>query len=1423
MNEKTFQLMSLQYELAMQMGASLDLDAMLAGVLETLMQRLECRSAAVVGPWDARGRARALQSLPAGWVPEIAPPISPRAGTDGLPPPPSAPWNGVHRRERDGRGPGESHGGEEGYGPGPSWESPSPPDPSGMEVHLLEGGGARYYFRLREIGHLVLERSEAGLDPLVSRALLPLMDRLARSARACLDHERVQAAEGRFRALVQTLPEVVFEARPTSDQRLAFDYVSPRAEEVLGLSPAALVADPSALERLIAEEDVKQWRAVVAAALRDRGPFECRLRGQGSRAECRWWLVAASPGAAPGAAWSGIIQDVTARERVAASRQDSLSAQIETLLSSVGDAVVGADEDGRITLWNRGAERLFGHPLEAIIDQPLSTLVPSRLQEAHATGFERHRRLGVGRVMGVPTELPAIHAKGHELPVELMLSEVASGDDIRYIGVLRDLSARREAEVERLRQLQLLTSIWEAVPDLMFIVGTDGRIQYLQQRPSPDLVVPQDEIRGRMIGELLPDDIAQRLMEAVDRATGSGETQSVEYSLELSHGRQSFEARLAPIDNTQVTALVRNVTHERERERLLMEERARLQTLVSSTSAIVYSATFPDFKVDYVSESAAMVLGFPTRRFLDEGFWLESLHPDDRERVITGLSGLETRGRHTHEYRHRHADGSYRWLRDEVRMLLDASGNPSGVIGASFDITERKKAEHRLARALELQRMVSAIATTAVSLASPEIDVGLESILRRVGEMCRASAVTIYRLDGDGVSVAHRWAIAGSPPRNTKMRVGSLQDSDEMKFLMKGESVIVSNTSSTEHGQNPFRAAIGKGGVSAIIVTPMLRSSGLQGLCCVENPAFDTQDDLGDLVPPLRLASEAIEEAMRRAADERSLLALNARISRQVEQQKAMLDLSRAMATSSSNEEIYRLLLDRLGNVLGCARVSLMMFEAGRSSVRIRLLDAASDQRQVPGDTWVNHDLREVVVATEALHDKSVWVSLSAGETTSSVGATVEYPDWRYLREVHGLSHFVSVPLIGPDGIFGCVNASYSEAHSATREDEDWVRQVGTLLGAHLLAREARAAVEQVNRGLEERVEARTNQLKKSEERFHTLFQKAPQGMLLVDAAGRVVRNNARAGALLDAEGTGLAGMELRTLLPALGAGLGEAMAQSSLGSGQEAASSGDRSRTARAMRADGSEFHAEIGIVEIPDDGTTAHIVGITDISVRVEFEAALQRSLSEKETLLKEIHHRVKNNLQIISSLLMLQIERFPSDDTRAMMLEAVLRVRSMALIHQQLYGVESLDRVDLSDYARTLSESLKSALMPNVRVQVRAEPVPVTVHYAVPLGLILNEFMTNAIKYGLRTDPDAAGRTGPDVDVLVELSVDDGRLTMAVTDSGPGLPDSPGVGATGSLGLELVRALTRQLRGTLSFQSQMGARVAITCAISGGGVRT
>jgi two-component sensor histidine kinase len=196
-----------------------------------------------------------------------------------------------------------------------------------------------------------------------------------------------------------------------------------------------------------------------------------------------------------------------------------------------------------------------------------------------------------------------------------------------------------------------------------------------------------------------------------------------------------------------------------------------------------------------------------------------------------------------------------------------------------------------------------------------------------------------------------------------------------------------------------------------------------------------------------------------------------------------------------------------------------------------------------------------------------------------------------------------------------------------------------------------------------------------------------------------------------------------------------------------------------------------------------------------------SLDRELREKALLLREVHHRVKNNLQILSSLLALQGEEVDAP-TRARLEQAAGRVRSMALVHEQLYGGASLADVDLHGYLVRLAQDLGVVVGDSVDITVSGDPVALGIDVAIPVGLIVNELLTNAVKHGRSADGRAR--------VRVEIARREGGFTVTVSDGGAGLAaDGP---TPGRLGSHLVQVLCRQLRGSVRQRSEQGLHVTV-----------
>jgi PAS domain S-box-containing protein len=225
--------------------------------------------------------------------------------------------------------------------------------------------------------------------------------------------------------------------------------------------------------------------------------------------------------------------------------------------------------------------------------------------------------------------------------------------------------------------------------------------------------------------------------------------------------------------------------------------------------------------------------------------------------------------------------------------------------------------------------------------------------------------------------------------------------------------------------------------------------------------------------------------------------------------------------------------------------------------------------------------------------------------------------------------------------------------------------------------------------------------------------------------------------------------------------------------------------------------------------DGTFLGYIGsVIDITERKRVEEELQASLREKEVLLKEVHHRVKNNLQLVASLLYLQSDQLRTPEDQAIFEDIQNRVKSMALIHESLYHTGDLEHFNLARYIGNLSTHLRQAYRAetsHIRLHTELEELAFDVDTAIPCGLILNELLTNALKYAF---PD--GRTGA---IHIELRAEAGYVTLRVHDTGIGFPEDLDFRNTDSLGLQLVGMLTEQLGGTMTLVRERGTTFTVT----------
>jgi PAS domain S-box-containing protein len=319
------------------------------------------------------------------------------------------------------------------------------------------------------------------------------------------------------------------------------------------------------------------------------------------------------------------------------------------------------------------------------------------------------------------------------------------------------------------------------------------------------------------------------------------------------------------------------------------------------------------------------------------------------------------------------------------------------------------------------------------------------------------------------------------------------------------------------------------------------------------------------------------------------------------------------------------------------------------------------------------------------------------------------------------------------------------------------------------------------------------------------VLEAAPDAMIVIDERGTITLANTMAVRMFGYAPSALIGACIDRLVPEPSRTAHAAYRQSYVE--RPRARAMGEGRELLGLRADGSVFPVEISLNSLESNGSTLVVSSVRDITARRAAEQRLQASLQEKELLLKEIHHRVKNNLQVVASMLTLQAELASDTEAKSMLEACRQRVTSMALVHEKLYGAPDVRRMDLRELIRDIAAMLIGGSHGiSLQMQIGREPIVVDIETAFPAGLIANELITNAIKHAF------VDRSQGTITIDVDTSTSE-RVRLQVADDGIGGITPETFADRGSLGSTIVRRLVRQIGGVLAVESGPGARILIT----------
>jgi PAS domain S-box-containing protein len=377
----------------------------------------------------------------------------------------------------------------------------------------------------------------------------------------------------------------------------------------------------------------------------------------------------------------------------------------------------------------------------------------------------------------------------------------------------------------------------------------------------------------------------------------------------------------------------------------------------------------------------------------------------------------------------------------------------------------------------------------------------------------------------------------------------------------------------------------------------------------------------------------------------------------------------------------------------------------------------------------------------------------------------------------------ISIPI----GTFGVFQAISAEVDGFDQED----LRMGELLVSHV-------------RGALNRIRSEKD-LRKSEEKYRTLFERVPVGIYRTAPDGTIIdANPALVKMLKYSDKNSL----LSSKAPHLFVNPEDRMRERSLLKEGKIVQDFET----QMYRNDGTVIWVQDNARAITDDrGDILFYEGIMkDITEQKKAEEKLKRSLEEKEVLLGEIHHRVKNNMQVVSSILKLQADQEENEDISRGLKKGQNRIRSMAIIHEMLYEAEDVSRVNLSDYIARLVTILYRTYNVNhkkVALKMEMESISLGIDQATPCALVINELLSNTLEHAFPEDYTGRG------ELRISASLHDTEVSIVVSDNGVGTPEGIDLESSETFGLRLIKMLiTRQLYGEIELERDGGTRFTI-----------
>ncbi len=963
---------------------------------------------------------------------------------------------------------------------------------------------------------------------------------------------------------------------------------------------------------------------------------------------------------------------------------------------------------------------------------------------------------------------------------------------------------------------RLLAAVVESSEDAILSMTVDGTVTSWNTSAERLFGYRASEMVGRPVSVIVPPSCSGELSEWLRRVRRGERVGHAETT------RRRKDGSLVPVsvtvsavrDATGAVVAVSEAARDLSGRRRVEEE---LRDSESDLRLALDAGGLGDWKWDLVTGEVALsprckaIYGLPPDADVCLERFRAAVHPDDRERVAAAIRrAIETRTDYEEEKRVLWPDGSVRWTATRGRVYCDAGGRPVRVAGVTMDVTDRRRAEGALRESEELYRLLTENSHDLIYLLEPDgrIVYTTPSVGRRMGHV-----------PGDKFEVVHPDDVAAAGAYWQHVLAGGTG-------LF---SVRVHDAAGEWHWLEAWSSLItyrGRPHVLSVCRDVTERRRAEEALRLSERKLEESQRIAHVGYWERDLGTGRItwsEEAYRIFGQPPGQRVLNVEQLRRLvhpDDYPAVAEaIERALRGGPRYDIEYRVIRPTGEVRFVRSQGDVIRDEAGRPRSLFGVVQDITEGKQAEGELRRSHRQYQELVASI---DGIVWEADARTFQFLFVSGQAErilgYPPERWLREPD-----FWVRHLHPDdrdwAVAFCLRATGERRNHdfeyrmiAADGRVVWLRDIVSVIVEGGEAAKLRGMMVDVTD------RKRTEQaLEESERRYREVFNSSSECLFLLDVTAdlrfKFVELNPAEERAVGLTTADLAGKFVEDGVP-------EDVAAAVIPNYRRCVEAGAAIGYEEELSLPVGRRSFHTTLIPVRDGAGRAHrIVGVArDITDSKRAEEQLRVSLREKEALLREVHHRVKNNLQLISSLLSLQAARTRDAGVAELLAESRNRLRSMALVHENLYQLGNFAGIPMATHVRGLCTQLfrsYGAHNQHVTLETRVADVVLDLDRAIPCSLIINELVTNALKHAF-----PGGRAGR---VAVALGREGGkRHRLEVSDDGVGLPAGLDPGRAATLGLQLVADLTEQLRGSLHVNPDGGTAFTITFDADGRGER-